>query len=86
VQGRGGQILGRQITQATTLLYLLYMTRMAPKILRLFLDSWKSNAQLVFGLYHVGEMREVFMKTCGICNYIFAQVTTCLVYIYGRDP
>jgi len=34
---------------------LFYITFLAPKIVRLFLDSWKIYAQLVFGPYHVGE-------------------------------
>jgi hypothetical protein len=59
---------------------------MAPKILVLFLDSWISNAQFVFGPCDVGEMREIFMKTCGICSCVFGQVTTCLVCIFRRDP
>jgi hypothetical protein len=76
---------GRQVTQATT--FCTVVPQCGPKILRLFLDSWKSNAQLVSGPCRVGEMREIFMKTCGIlCNYVFAQATTCLVFIFRRDP
>jgi len=65
---------------------LFYITRLAPKIVRFFLDSWKIYAQLGFGPYHIGKMWEIFMKTCCICNYVVAKATMREIYAFPHHP